>query len=247
MLTASAMSLLLGGLTLTSSLSTSRRQAPAPTGISQSRGFNLIFNVTVPGTDFPGHPIDGLALSAEHVGAGLAAAIAGSTPVDLLYTVNGTIQTGVSGSGTTPGATTTLWEGLEMTGPAADEPFVYPLVLQLMAATPGLGVPTAANGGGGDDDGQACLAAFAPLVGTFAVCDTGYVDVPEVPEYEVVFVKGNSTGWYVAQNIPDNCVAVKLLPQCSSDESVGTEEGVEEVLCYEDVSTIDWSLRQTCS
>lgn len=230
MIVAIVFSLGLAGFSMASRAVT-RQSAP----ISQSKGFALILNVTTPGTDFTDFPINGLGLSAEHVGAGLDAlvpntATAGSR-LEFLYTINDTVQNGVDSS---------AWEGMRMESAATDDPYVHVVVLQIEQPTVGFGVPTLSS-----TSGQPCLALFAPLNGTFAICNSG-INAPEAPQYYAVFVEGDSMDWYATENIPDNCVAVKLLPQCVTDDMYENNAGIEDVLCYENVSSIDWSQQELC-
>lgn len=204
------------------------------TQISTSKSFQLVFNVTIPGTDFVDAPVNGVSVTQEHVGAGIDAlvpVVTGSTAIDLLYTSNDTIQNGIN---------STSWQGLRMgTTAVTGNDYLYGLDLFIGSPTTGFGIPVSLG------TGQSCIAAYAPLTGTFAVCDIG-ISAPEVPQYPLYFVEGDSTDWYAAENVPDNCVAVKLLPQCSSETDYDDVDGVEEVLCYEDVDSIDWSQQELC-
>lgn len=229
MIATTVFSLGFAGLTMASPVVT-RQSAP----IAQSKSFALILNVTTPGADFADHPINGLGVTTEHVGAGLDALVpntATGSPYEFLYTVNDTVQNGVGSS---------AWEGMELEPASTDTPYVHSIVMQIEQPTVGFGVPTSSS------SGQSCLALFAPLTGTFAVCNSG-VNAPESPQYYVVFVEGDSTDWYATENVPNNCVAVKLLPQCVTDDTYENNAGVEEVLCYENVGAIDWSQQGVCS
>lgn len=204
---------------------------------SPSTAFNLILNVTVPGTDFVNASINGAYLGTEHIGAGQDALIPSTVSgVDLAYTINDTIQDALNPN---------FWEGFSMSSSSSSgNQTNNPLGVQLIVGSDApFGVPTT---GGDEDEEAACFAVSTPLNGTFAICDLG-IDAPEAPRYPLYFVPGSSADWYAAENVPDNCVAVKLLLQCSDDDEFDDSDEVQKVLCYEDVASIDWSQQAECS
>lgn len=193
-----------------------------------SSSFTLIFNVTIPTTMLEDHTINGLSLSALHLGTGFDVPSVGSTPLELVYG-NDMLMTGI---GSITGEALGYY-------PEPDPTYLDLLFSQQYAAYD-FGVPTPNNA-----PSPGCLAAFAPLDGTFAVCDTGSANESGVPPYELLFVLPNYTRSETvfsdpSYGIPPNCVGVTLLPQCGNDLYAGRPD-VDEILCYENVTNIDWS------
>lgn len=216
---------------------------------SSSKAFHLVLNVTAPGTDFTNTSVvDKLYLGTEHIGAGRGALVPSTLgaagAINLTYTVNNTIQDGLEPD---------YWEAFYMGDtPDAGSAYVYGLELivgsdaQFGLTTTTATTTTTSTSGDEDESNDGCLAVTAPVTGTFAVCDQG-VDAPEAPRYPLFFVQSNSSGWYAAENLPDNCIAVKLLPECSSKEEYDDSDDVQAVACYEDVASIDWSQEALCT
>lgn len=84
------------------------------------------------------------------------------------------------------------------------------------------------------------------MPGTFVVCDIGF-EAPVHPRLVVQYVEGTANAEYgkyyeEEPNVPEGCVAVKLLPECA--ELVGEKKGEgEEIVvsrCYKDVKEITW-------
>ncbi len=86
--------------------------------------------------------------------------------------------------------------------------------------------------------------------GTYAVCDIG--KIPRLPQLGITWVSGTANeGDYYADepNVPANCIAVKLLPECVKTElGVPLNEGEVPVkgLCYDNLKTVDWKKRRGC-
>lgn len=234
----------LASLAMSSSIPRARHAAAAA-AISTAKTFTLVLNVTVPGTDFADASVDNVFLSTEHVGAGHTALVpspSGITgAVDLAYTVNRTIQDGLSPY---------FWESFTM-GSASDVEGEDTYGIELVVGSKvEFGVTIIDDDDDGDEvDGTSgCLAVSSSLKnGTFAICDSGF-NAPEAPQYSLYFVHGgDGEDWYATANLPDNCVAVKLLPQCSSSDEFDDSDEVQQVFCYEDVASIDWSQQALCS
>lgn len=218
--------------------SSSRAHHKAAT-VSSAKTFHLVLNVTIAGTDFAGNAsLNKVFLGTEHVGAGHTALVpslsgAGGA-VDLAYTVNSTIQDGLSPN---------YWESFYM-GSSPDQGSEDLYAVELIIGSEAEFGVSIIDDEVGDTD---CLAVSSSVKnGTFAICNQGF-DAPEAPQYSLYFVQGESADWYAVDNVPDNCVAVKLLPQCSSSDEFDDSEEVQEVLCYEDVASIDWSRQAVCS
>lgn len=108
----------------------------------------------------------------------------------------------------------------------------------------GFGTPDFAIAGDSPQE-TGCAGVFGPISGSFAICDTGFVGVPEVPNFVLSYIVGHHTNWYEpAVNIPSNCVAVKLLAECATLDLSGATydtENIWPVKCYENVAAIDWN------
>lgn len=232
----------LANLAMSSSIPGARHAAAA--AISTAKTFNLVLNVTVPGTDFANAPVDNVFLSTEHVGAGHTALVpspSGITgAVDLAYTVNRTIQDGLNPN---------FWESFTMgSAPDVEGEDTYSIEL-VVGSKVEFGVTITDDDDDDEVDGtSSCLAVSSSLKnGTFAICDSDF-NAPEAPQYSLYFVQGgDGEDWYTTENVPENCVAVKLLPQCSSSDEFDDSDEVQEVFCYEDVASIDWSQQSLCS
>lgn len=201
----------------------------------RSTGISFVFNVTDQSLDFADNPVHGLYLSGLHVGAGEEAPIPNAGSGIVFY------ETGPVGVDYANN-TIDLIGGAEPYGlviSSTPDNFTYGLGINI-----GDGSPNFALGQGHYYEG--CAALTAPIQGSFAVCNTGYVNVPEVPELVLSFVEGPHEGWYdVAENIPANCVAVKLLAECATldvDDASYDLGNVFSMPCYESVAAIDWTL-----
>ncbi|OIW22813.1 hypothetical protein CONLIGDRAFT_638062 [Coniochaeta ligniaria NRRL 30616] len=93
-----------------------------------------------------------------------------------------------------------------------------------------------------------CPALQAPQTGTFAVCDQGF-EAYAHPKLVLKFVEGVGGDWYLAEHMPENCTAVRLLPQCADLPELdrGAYEAIPASRCYVDpVAAIDWSKYSAC-
>jgi hypothetical protein len=206
---------------------------------SYGKGFMLVINVTDLSRDFADMPVHGLKLDGIHSGAGLLAPTV-SEDGDAFF-ANGSSKGPHGGSGTVQ---------LDISGP-------YPYGLQI-ASTPDsssqflYGMSIAAGLGSPNFEisytPRPCSALFAPSLGTFAVCDTGFA-APEHPRLMLQYVENNSHEWYSTDNVPDNCVAVKLVPQCTALTGVQNAtypQNIWDSECYKDVAAIEWSQYDPC-
>jgi hypothetical protein len=196
-----------------------------------SKGFKLVINVTDTALDFADSPVHLLQITPVHVGAGLNAPVPvtnGST--FFTNTVNNTVQ-------------------LEVTGPTpmgiymSSEPEPGNATLFDIGINNGLGTPGISVFAGEPMHPIPCHALAAPRPGTFAVCDLGFESYAH-PKRVLGFVYQPSDKWYSQENVPDNCVAVKLFPECTGLTSPHGD--VLETRCYDNVSAIDWSQYQQC-
>ncbi|KAK3938995.1 hypothetical protein QBC46DRAFT_342929 [Diplogelasinospora grovesii] len=204
-----------------------------------SKGFRLVVNVTDPSTDFKDTPVNGMKLIGVHVGAGLDAPSVSSTYSPVFFQPNNNTIQMATGS-------VAPW-GIVMSDSPSDptaSPFVYDLGINIGGGTNGFGVPTNPL-----NAVYPCPAAYAPKTGTFAVCDMGF-DAYAHPRLLVRFIEGETKGWYdEPENVPHNCVAVKLLPECARldlGEAKGQEGEVWDTLCYQNLRNVDWSRMKAC-
>jgi hypothetical protein len=193
---------------------------------SSSQGFRLVVNVTNPSLDFD-TPINGFYVNSIHVGA--ARNLVGVTdyPGRIFYQ-NGTIEEWRYARSTMISDESGYPYGLSL---AADddneEPESYTARLDVGFGTPGL-----------------VLSRF-PEPYVFALWEQ-WVACDEALEYysgrHFVILKRVLQG----AEVPGNCVAVRLLPQCTAlpelpDWAGASHEFALESACYEDVASLDWS------
>lgn len=223
-----------------------RQTAPLPTTpeLSALKAFQLLINVTIDGTDFDDFPVDTLFLGTEHVGAGHTALVPisnASEAVTLGYSTNDTVQDSFGSS--------SVWDGLSVSAaPVAGDAYTYSVEL-VIGGRSEFGFDTASTG---LNDGETDCVALRDgiLPGTYAICDQGF-DAPESPQYSLYWVQGGETWasgsqWYSVNNVPKNCVAVRLLPVCSLDTEFDGDEDVQTQLCYLNADSIDWSQQGRC-
>jgi len=209
-----------------------RRGAP-----NLQQGYRLVVNVTDPTTDFPDNPVNGLYISGEHSGAGQEApTVTTITSAATFYTTetsgNYSIQEDISGG--------EPYGFVQSTTPNPSEnDFTYFLGISVGGNTSGFGVP------GNPLNPNPCTNAFGPQDGTFVICNDGIVDAPEAPQFVLGYTL-SSGGYYDPENVPDNCVAVKLLPECAALVNTPISDEVDS-LCYDNVAAIDWSVQPECT
>lgn len=223
-----AFTLVLAGVAAAVPFST---QGYAP--VSHSKGITFVMNVTDPSTDFKDTPVNGLQLVGVHAGATENAPTVTSNGGESFFaTNNDTIQ--LANTGSTPYSI--------FMDETAVEPFVYNLGINAGYGTPGFGITS------GPLNPHPCPMLYAPKAGTFAVCDTGF-GAPTHPQLLVQFVEGSMSNWYASENVPANCVAVKLIPQCSAidpNQATVNYDDIPESQCYDNVTAINWSQLSPC-
>lgn len=205
-----------------SPISTSR----STSGLSTSKGFTLVVNVTNPETDFT-PSINLNTLSTIHDGAGMA--VAGIYPDSArVWYMNGTAAqveeqkaTIISDGGTPP-----FPNGLRIPEPEKD---VSMLRVDVGTGYPGVQLP------GASDAAETYL--IGPGAGSYVVC-------LEPLEYyhgqEFLVLEYAKEG-----KVPKGCAEVNLLPQCAVLEplpegALSSHEFAQEVKCYDDVASIEW-------
>ncbi|KAK1758783.1 hypothetical protein QBC47DRAFT_314571 [Echria macrotheca] len=192
-----------------------------------SKGFRLVVNVTNPAHDFPGNPVNGLKVFPARAGANINYASVTNTGGAVFFTTSTNL---------TRLSTDYLPTGL-VSRPSPDSAHTDMLGLDVGQGTAGFGVSTWP---------KTCGTLQAPVSGTFAVCDLGF-EAPVHPRFVVQYVEGTANAgddkFYAEEpNVPDNCVAVKLLPECAELAGTKRADGEEIVTsrCYPDVGVITW-------
>ncbi|KAK3389859.1 hypothetical protein B0H63DRAFT_464440 [Podospora didyma] len=215
-----------------------------------SKAWSLVVNVTDISTDFPNYPIHGRKVVSIHSGAGLNTPTVTkefSAGADIFFNseTDRTVRRSGSGSPTLPPL------GLvEYNNPSIDGEHVHALGVNFGPGTPGFGMSA------GPLNPRPCPHLWAPQEGTFVVCDRGIEAPGGIARYAVQFVDGEANSaprnYYAPEpNVPSNCVAVKLIPQC---ETPAPEDGqssqgnvtVGSAQCYPDVASINWSQYAEC-
>ncbi|KAK5658159.1 hypothetical protein OQA88_2132 [Cercophora sp. LCS_1] len=203
---------------------------PIPTDkfpLRESLGFRLAVNLTNPASTFP-HPINGLYVVPFRAGANINH-VSLSTNGSVFFTTTANI---------TRLSTDYLPTGLHMRHVESDPEHLNYLGLNSgNAGTPGFGVTKWPH---------TCASLGGPTPGTFVVCDTGF-EAPNRPRLAIEYVEGVANAEYgkyyeEESNVPENCAAVKLLPECAELGGTKKGEGEEIVVsrCYRDVKEITW-------
>ncbi|KAK8043048.1 hypothetical protein PG994_013531 [Apiospora phragmitis] len=215
----------------------SRQVVPHYPPTQQSKGFHLIANLTDPSQDFT-PPVNSWQLSGIHVGAGLNDAVLAASKGQLFYQ-NGTAeQTRYNQAHTLSDGGTPL--------------FPWGIAVDDQADTEGVLHGISINAGSGQVGIQ--LAQFpehypilrTPAPGTYVACNqtepyyhTNYITV------RAMFDTFDSTTGRYVRHVPENCVAITLVPQCAElpalpSGSMSSHEFANTVNCYADVASIDW-------
>jgi hypothetical protein len=84
----------------------------------------------------------------------------------------------------------------------------------------------------------------ASMAGTFAYCNNAQRNI-ESPAAAVRFIRATYGSHAYNDNMPSNCFAISLLPQCTplrnlTESSSYNHDFAQPVRCYENVSAIDW-------
>jgi hypothetical protein len=229
----SALSLgLMAALTAASPLA-SRQVVPNYPPTSTSQGFHLVVNVTDPSADFD-PPINNQYVTSIHVGPPLNLVGVSPTAGRIFYQ-NGTAEEVRYGQSTviSDGATPPSPFGLSL---APDE---------------GSDVVSTARLDAGPGTTGIVLSRF-PEPYVFLLPQT-YLACKEFVEYyqsEFIIIKQADVSidedGSINYNVPDNCAAVRLLPECTElnelpDDAYSSHEFAYHSQCYEDVSELVWS------
>ncbi|KAM0278478.1 hypothetical protein ACHAQH_005145 [Verticillium albo-atrum] len=223
----------LAGLTTASPLAA--RQVSYPEK-SKSLGFTLVVNVTDPASDFC-ESINHYTLSSIHVGAGQALA-AISTDSARVWYLNGTQQEISESQGTvvTDGGTPPFPNGIDI---AEAEDSVSAVRVDAGDGTKGVQLANF-------PDPYTYLTA--PLAGSYLVCNES---VPYYQGRKFLLLKHAETevdeDGEIESNVPEDCVAVRLLPQCADLEdlpegAIASHAFANEVGCYDNVTSIEWNV-----
>lgn len=208
----------------------------------QSQGFQLIVNVTDPAHDLT-PSVNGWAFDAIHVGAGLNhAVITDDVARGRVFYQNGTGEEIHYGGGSI----------LSDSG-SPPSPYGVQVASKDDAAANNGEAEVTVNVGGGTPG--ALLTRFpepesylrAPAQGTYAICPRNEPYYSK--EYNVVrwtYDSFNKETALYESTVPDDCVAVTLLPQIADlpelpEGSISSHEFAVTSNVYEDVKSIDWS------
>jgi hypothetical protein len=195
---------------------------------SHSQGFHFVVNVTNPELDF-NPPINGYYLNSIHDGAGLNLIGVTEDPGRVFYQ-NGTIEEWRYGRSTiiSDGGIPAAPYGIALIpDDETEEPQSYTARLDVGKSTTGI-----------------VLSRF-PEPYVFALPEQ-YVACDEALEYyqgrHFVILKRIPH----LTEVPDNCVAIRLLPQCTElnelpEGSFSSHEFALDSACYDDVSSLNWS------
>lgn len=233
----------LGLATLAISAPTTRRQSPHNPPTSSSQAFKLVANVTDPALDFS-PSIKNWLVQGYHTGAGTNAAVlapfdAATNPGRIFYE-NGTAQdqayhstTLLTDAGSLPGPFS--WEVQSPTEFDAVYPAQHHVTISIGEPTPAyiasfpVVYPTVQNGLG---------------QGTFVACKDTLPTLGTVVtvNYAYATFEGSDGGYEYNANIPEGCVPIALIPQCSvlDPSSEASHEFALVERCYEDVAAINW-------
>lgn len=201
---------------------------PIPTDkfpLQDTQAFRLVVNLTNPADTFP-LPINGMYVIPSRAGANINHVSLHTTGAVFISTT----------ANITRLSTDYMPMGLEMNTTAGAPDLRY-LGLNGGKGTPGFGVSKWPN---------TCASLTGPTPGTFVVCDLGF-EAPTHPRLAVQYVLGTANekyGDYYAEepNVPEGCVAVKLLPECAELVGDKRDAGEEIVVsrCYKNVKEVTW-------
>ncbi|KAK8105083.1 hypothetical protein PG999_008442 [Apiospora kogelbergensis] len=220
----------------------SRQVVPHYPETKQSKGFSLVANVTDPSKDL-NPPINHWRLASLHVGAGLGDAVLESDFAWTFY-LNGTAEDVRYGRAHTlaDGGTPPFPWGI-----AVDEAGTsYPD----MGALHGISI----NAGSGEAGIEPARfpehypTLLTPHAGTYVACNQTepYYRQNFITVRAVFDTVDPATGLDVRPPLPDQCVAITLVPQCADlpdlpEGSQSSHQFANTINCYEDVASIKWS------
>ncbi|PHH81231.1 hypothetical protein CDD82_1208 [Ophiocordyceps australis] len=230
-----AVTLGLVGLSAQSAI-TLRQVTPRYPSTSQSDAFRLVINLTDPSRDFS-PSVQNTYVASIHVGAGLAlVGNVDSTPNARIFYQNGTAEqrrdghsTVITDSGTPP----------------------FPSGLRLTKDGPDAKVSTAHLDAGQGTPGIRLSNFPEPYVflnpETWLACNQSLAYYQG--QYFIILKQAQTSvgqDGYANPNIPQNCVPVRLVPECTQLNSLppgsySSHEFAVNDRCYDDVSSIDWS------
>ncbi|KAK3369780.1 hypothetical protein B0T24DRAFT_365750 [Lasiosphaeria ovina] len=227
---------------------TPRQSGNAP--FTWGKAYSLVVNVTDISTDFQSNPVHGLKVVGVHAGAGLNSPTVTFNPEshgDVFF--NSLTDHTVRLSGGTPSLPPIGVKLYDNNPSAGNPPFLHELGFNFGNGTWGFGASA------GPLNPRPCPQLWAPLEGTFVVCDRG-IEAPTYPRFAVQFVEGQANSgthkWYQPEpHVPANCVAVKLVPKCATPsendgKSSNGDVEAENVQCYPDVGAIQWAEYSEC-
>lgn len=234
------------GLALTlATAAPTARQTPIYPPTSSSNAFHLIANVTDPSHPF-GATINTWAVTSYHTGAGFATAVLTPTSTGRTFYVNGTasqVQFGET-SILTDGGTPPFPDGWTVQNATQFDPN-YPaehtVYINAGAGTPNIGLHRFPD---------PIPDVYGTSSGTYVACNntipyTG-AQVVTIQYAYATFINASGAFDY-EKNIPQGCVEIALLPQCTPINtlppgSLSSHAFAVEVDCYADVAGIDWTV-----
>lgn len=227
----------LGSLALASPVDFSPGDEAGPP-TSKSRGFNLIVNVTHPSRDF-WPSVHGNFIDSIHIAAGSSLLGVGDKKQEgdkkhgpLVFYVNGTAldvhfahSTVISDMGTPPAP----W-GIRLTKESNSD-IAHTVLLEGGKGSQGVGLTR------------------LPVPYTFLYPETYAICNESIPYYHgknFLIVKQFQLELKTINDIPTNCVPVRLLPQCAKlhrlpKQTYSSHQWAYESDCYDNVAGIDWT------
>ncbi|KAH8651019.1 hypothetical protein BX600DRAFT_441466 [Xylariales sp. PMI_506] len=221
----------------------SSRQVPNYPPTSLSTGFRLIANVTDPSTDLS-PSVDNWVFTAIHVGAGLndATLQADGSGVGNTFYQNGTAEQIAYNQGTivTDGGTPLAPYSVSVaSADETDEAGYHDVTVNVGLGTNGVQTAQFPN---------VYPIVKAPAQGQYVACN----QLEPYYQEDFVTVRYSYAVWnpdtaLYDQVVPEGCTAITLVPECAALEdlpagSLSSHEYATTVNCYEDVSSINWSL-----
>ncbi|KAH8881211.1 hypothetical protein GQ53DRAFT_668300 [Thozetella sp. PMI_491] len=200
-----------------------------PPHISSSQGFVLVANVTDLSKDFS-PSVNHWKVNGVHIGAAQSTVVLDNSTDGRIFFQNGTA--GTLGIGADGGRYP--W-GLYVLNFGSDSPGLENVKwvgLQVGMTQMGLVIR---------DDKDARPRLYTPDEGTFVVCNETRPTYGR-PPFPVRFVKPKVIDGVAHQEIPDLCVPINLLPQCSKLDPVSSDAEydhayVQSVRCYDNATT----------
>lgn len=212
---------------------TSRQVVPNYPPTSNSKGFHLVVNVTDPATDFT-PPINNWYVNSVHIGPPFNLLGVTEEPGRVFYQ-NGTAEDVFYARSTviSDGATPPL-------------PFGFSLL-----PDEGSDVVSTGRLDAGDGTKGVVITRFPEPYAflrpeTFLACD----EFVQYYQQNMIIIKqaqiGVDENGDIDYNVPDNCIAVRLLPECTElnelpEDAISSHEFAADSKCYEDVSELVWS------